>query len=279
MQFLKKGEKTYYWVIPLVSAFFWWLMLVILIAWWAGQGKPVYSFANENQTFMYISDVAATYMQGVFISFVAVQGLFFAAAAGVELYLRYIGELRPGMKNEKKVRWCYITAFVCAIIGQLFILLVSIFNTHNFGDEHVSFLVLFLIFIALSAVLSGAGLVYLELDYPRKRHIVVSLACRCLWFCCELGLVIGFGVDRHRKPNSSAVCEWVLAFIYPLYQVLMAWDLWPSNKKERGHYKDNGPYPTSEINDVHNQGENVGQLSPSISGITAEDEEKQLQQV
>lgn len=225
----------HYWVLPILSALIWWGMLTFFFTIWAHRGFPIMYWMRD-QTIMYISDIAAYELQPVFIVCASTQGILFVLALAAELYLRYDGRLREGTSMLRWVRYCSYIALTAAVIGQLCVLMVSIYNTNDYAHIHIVMLVLFVVFIAISAFFSAIGLGLQIVDYPGKRHVVVSLVLRVLWFFTEITLAIAFGATAIPHRNASAVLEWTLAIVYPVYQLAIAWDLYPSNDKYTGHY-------------------------------------------
>lgn len=246
----------HYWIMPLVAAACWWAMLIAYLAIWAAQGKPIYEFMNETDLNMiFLSDIAASgNIQPIFISLAGAQGLLFVLSLCVEMYLRDTRQLRPGAENRKHVRNSMIAAIICGIIGQLGILFVSIFNTRVFHHVHESMLVIFIVFVAISSLSSVAEYASLDKDYKLKRHVIVSLVARVIWFAVELGFAIAFGCLRNINKSRQADMEWCLCFVYPLYMFIMAWDLWPAYNKSKGHYPagDETPYdPNAPLGDAY----------------------------
>lgn len=225
----------HYWLLPVISALIWWGMLAFFFGIWAYRGFPIMYWMTD-QTIMYISDIAAYQLQPVFIVCSLTQGVLFVLSLAAELFLRYDGRLREGTRMLPWIRYCSHIALVSAVIGQLCVLMVSIYNTNDYAHIHIVMLVLFVVFIAISAGFSAIGLGLQTVDYPRKRHVIVSLSLRIFWFLTEIILAIAFGACAMPHRNTSAVLEWTLATVYPVYQLAIAWDLYPSNDKYSGHY-------------------------------------------
>lgn len=236
------------WQLPLLSGILWWAMLIALLACWSGQGKPIYSWmeSDPGQTFVYISDIAASNLQPIFISLAGAQGLLFVISLCAEMYLRNVQRLQHGIHNTRAVNWTLAFAIFMAICGELSILFVAIFNTRSFHNAHISLLIVFIVCVGVSSLGSIAEYSLLDKDYPRKRHVVVSIICRSVWFTLELALVIAFATLRFHHRSASAGCEWAISFVYPFLQLIMVWDLWPARNKQKGHYGDNHRYPTND---------------------------------
>lgn len=225
---------------------------------------PVYEWLQPTrQKFLYISHISATNLQPIFISGAGAQGLLLVLAMGAEMWLRDNGRLRTGVANRNKARIALIVALSCAIIGEFGIFFVAVFNVRSFHGAHDGLLIIFIVFVGLSSLVTIMQMIILGKDYPRKRHVMVSLYARTVWFITELALALGFAMCRHRHPNASSVCEWLVSFLYPFYMFIMSWDLWPAHDKSKGHYPHNGDYP---IGPAYNETENTT-VSPATGSI------------
>lgn len=255
----------HHWWLAVLSAIVWWGMLIALLAVWGAQGYPVYPWITDRRkTILYISDIAATNVQAVFISCSAVQGLLFVLALASERLLRHNGRLMPNHRRREK--WSSICAIVCAFVGQLGILFVSIFNTRYFSDTHSDFLIVFIVFVGVSSLFSIYEYFYLDRHYKDYLAITFSLWYKVAWFIIELAMAVGFAGTRSRHVNASAGLEWAVAFFYPFYTLIIAYDLWPAHKTEKGE-KLNPSYPdpfNQSLPDPNNvQPENLEEPNPS----------------
>lgn len=233
----------HHWWLPILSAVIWWGMLIALLSCWAAEGHPHYAWMrHDDQYILYISDIAAGKLQPVFISCSAAQGVLFILSLAAEMYLRNNGRLRPNHRKYGQV--CLGCAIGFAVVGQLGILFVSIFNTREFHDAHISLLVIFIVFVGISALFSVAEYAALDRDYTHKRHMIVGLWLKVGWFIVEFIIAVAFVSSQHSHVNTPAVLEWTVSFVYPFYQLIMAWDLWPAYNKKKGHYpRYNEMYP------------------------------------
>jgi Frag1/DRAM/Sfk1 family len=226
----------HHWGLPIVACATWWGMLIALLVCWSLQGFPVYSWMEPNkhhQTILYISDIAATNLQPIFISCASAQALFFMLTLIAERYLRHAGRLLPNWKRKEKLLAGFAIGF--GFIGQLGIIFVSTFNTHSFPEVHVAFLCVFIVFLGLSAICTGCELYILDKAYVTYKSFKISYIFKAIWWIISLGLAIAFAVcSRHHQPNAAAVCEWTLSFLYGFYLLSFVYDLWPAAKAEKG---------------------------------------------
>lgn len=238
---------SHFWLVPVCSGIIWWCMLISMLALWSNDGFPSYTWMNHpEQKILYLSDIAAEsgFHQSIFIGCSAAQGALFVLALTTETYLRNVGWLRPNHRTWGQI--CSGVAIGFALVGQLGILFVAIFNTREYHHAHISLLVVFIVFVGISAVCSCVEYYALDRGYVHKRHMIWGFWLKVVWFIVELVMVIVFGSTQHNHVNVPAVFEWIICFLYPFYHLILAWDLWPAINKSKGHYpKYNDPYPNS----------------------------------
>lgn len=243
-----------YWCLPILSAIIWWGMLIALLVYWCADGRPVYPWMDDGQTFPYISHVAATKVQGVFISCAAAQGLLFVLAMAAERYLRHAGRLPKNLRRREKIMSGFAIAW--SIIGELGILFVSIFNTVSFKYVHEAFLGVFIICIGISTVCNWIEYFYLDKNNKDVARIRWSTCLKVPWFFIALGIVIGFLACQKgygKKLDASAALEWTISFWYPFYSLILAYDLLPALNTPKHTYT-LGPsmieHSTSEMTEI-----------------------------
>lgn len=204
-----------------------------LLICWGAQGRPHYSFVTQGQVIPYISDIAATNLQPIFISCAAVQGLLMVLAMASERWLRHTGRLLPNDRKREKVFAGLAIGF--AIIGQLGILFVSIFNTRNFHKTHIGMLCVFIVGLGVSSLFFIWELLLLDRSYTNVARLRKSYIFKIIWFIISLGLALGFAIaDGHGHPNGSSGCEWALSFFYGFYLISLAYDLYPAAHTHKG---------------------------------------------
>ncbi|RLV96312.1 Protein SFK1 [Spathaspora sp. JA1] len=217
-------------------------MLIALLSCWGAQGRPIYSFMKQYQNPVYISSIAATNLQPLFISCSGFQAIFFVGTLIIAYYLRTHYKIQPYVMNYQRI--LAIISFSFAIIGQLGIVFVSIFNTAAFPKVHITFLAVFIIccFIAIVFDFSNSFIfaTYPEKLDPEHKYIIfgkrrysnlymLSFILKCVWLAVAIALVVCFGVYMSKKQRSkSAVFEWIIAFWYGLLLIMWSLDLLPS---------------------------------------------------
>lgn len=265
MPSLIRFKVIHWYLVPLIALVVWWGMLIALLLCWSIQGHPIYAFmGNTPQNPVYISDVGATNLQPLFISCVGFQAIFFAGTPLLEHYLRSSYKLQPYV-STKQPRIA-IPSIVCAVIGQLGILFVSIFNTNAFHSVHMSMVALFIVFIFFSCAFNflnsfifGWYPKRLSPDHERvifgksrwQNLYMVSFLMKCVWLMVAFICAVCFGCFMAKGNESmSARFEWTLSFWYGLLLLMWTIDLFPSAIKhyKRTHPLQYPPTPPSELN-------------------------------
>lgn len=252
-------KKFHWYIVPLVTLVVWWAMLIALMSCWSLQGRPIYSFmgANDHQDPVYISDIAATNLQPLFISCSGFQALFFVGTLVMEHYLRTFGKLQGYVSRKQPI--LALCSIVCAVIGQFGIFFVSIFNTKNFHTVHMSMLVIFIAFIFLACCFNFFNTFifgwYPHRLLPDHERVVfgsyrwqnlyfVSLILKLVWLATAATFALLFaGYNTKGNDTIAAVFEWTLSFYYGVLLVMWSIDLFPSAIK---HYKREHPEEFSQ---------------------------------
>lgn len=268
-------KKIHYYLIPLVALVVWWGMLIALMSAWSIQGHPIYWFMGEtDQNPVYISDIGATNLQPLFISCTGFQLIFFVGTLLMEYVLRRMKKLQPYVSNKQP--WFAIVSIICAVIGQLGILFVSIFNTRNFHTVHITMVGVFIFFIFWACFFNFLNS-FIFGNFPQRLHpnhervifgkhrwanlYMVSFFFKLLWLIVAVILAAFFGYEmKHDNDSISACFEWTISFWYGLLLVFWAIDLFPSAVK---HYRirhpeqypafvDRHKEPMAEVHDPNN---------------------------
>lgn len=243
---LLRFTKIHYYLIPLVALVVWWGMLIALLSAWSLQGHPIYWFMNgEFQNPVYISDVGATNLQPVFIACTGFQLIFFVGTLVMEYVLRTRQKLQPyvSLKQPKFA----IVSIICALIGELGILMVSIFKTNKFHSVHISMVGVFIFFVFWACFFNFLNS-FIFGNFPQRLHpnhekvifgshrwanlYMLSFFIKLFWLCAAVVFAVFFGYNMKKGNNSlSAIFEWTISFWYGLLLLLWAMDLFPSAVK------------------------------------------------
>lgn len=244
---VKMLKLFHHWWLPILAAATWWSMVVALLILWSRDGFVNYSAATKpRQTVMYISDVGATKYKPIFVGCSAAQGLLFTLSVASEFYLRRIGRLRRHC--HWWANWALGLSLLFVLMGQLGILFVAIFDLNAYPSTHVSMLVVFIVFVGVSALLNVASFAALDMTYMNMNRVKIGLWLKVGWFLIEFVLAVLFVGSQLIFVNVPAVFEWAISFLYPFYMLIMAYDLWPAHGKTKGHYpKYNMEYPGQDL--------------------------------
>lgn len=228
-------------------------MLIALLSAWYIQGSPIYDFMHgESQTPVYISDIGATNLQPLFISCTGFQLIFFLGTLVMEFVLRKKLKLQPYVSKKQTV--FAIISIICATIGQLGILFVSIFNTKNFHTVHLTMVGVFIFFVFWACFFNFLNS-FIFGNYPQRlcpnhervvfgKHrwanlYMVSFFIKLVWLMAAVAFAVIFGyMMKKRKRSLSAAFEWTISFWYGLLLLLWSMDLFPSAVK---HYRVHHP--------------------------------------
>lgn len=252
----------HHWGLPLVGAVCWSGMLIALITCWAVQGHPRYDFLADNKNIVFISDVAATNLQPIFISCASVEAICYVCTMVSERYLRHAGRLLPNYRKTEKVLSGLSIGF--GVIGQVGIICVSCFNTVLFTTVHMTMLCVFLGGVGISAFLTICEFVLLDRAYKEVNHLRISYSLKALWFITALSLAIAFGVESlHGSKNVAAVLEWCLALSWGFYLLTLVYDLLPAAKTPKGQLLEKK---------LGNELTRVASWVPGMSGVSEDDD-------
>lgn len=245
---LLRFKKIHYYLIPLVALVVWWGMLIAMLAAWSIQGHPIYWFMLGYQDPVYISDIGATNLQPLFISCTGFQLIFFVGTLVMEYVLRRMKKLQPYVSNKQP--WFAIVSIVCAIIGQLGILFVSIFNTRSYHTVHITMVAVFIFFVFWACFFNFFNS-FIFGNFPQRLHpnhervifgthrwanlYMVSFFAKLFWLIAAVIFAAFFGYNMKVGNDSiSAAFEWTISFWYGLLLMFWAIDLFPSAVK---HYR------------------------------------------
>lgn len=244
---LLRFKKLHYYLIPIVALVVWWGQLIALLVAWYVQGSPTYN-SGKHQNPVYISDIGATNLQPLFIACTGFQLIFFLGTLIMEFVLRKKRKLQPYVSKKQTI--FAIISIICAVIGQLGILFVSIFKTTRFHTVHLSFVGVFIFFIFWACFFNFLNS-FIFGNYPQRlcpnhekvvfgNHrwanlYMVSFFIKLLWLMAALSFAVVFGYYmKHGNRSLSASFEWTIAFWYGLLLLLWSLDLFPSAVK---HYR------------------------------------------
>ena len=236
-------QVIHYYLIPIVALIVWWGMLIAMLICWGVQGHPIYSFMNgEYQSPVYLSDIGATNLQPLFISCAGFQAIFFVGTLIAGMFLRKTNRIQPYISYHQPR--LAIASIILAIIGQLGILFVSIFNTKNFHSVHLTMVGIFIAFIFFSCCCDfGVSFIFgtrPSLLDPVHETVIfgngrlsnlyfLSFVSKIVWLVVAIVFAACFGYYmKHGDDSLSAKFEWCICFWYGFLLVLWSIDMVPS---------------------------------------------------
>lgn len=159
--------------------------------------------------------------------------MFFILSLAAERYLRHAGRLQPINRRRERVTAAFAILF--AIVGQIGITLVAVFNTVDHPHTHLAMLTVFIVFVAFSVICTTYEFFVLDKEYKETHRLRISYFLKCVWLLFALIFAIAFVVLWARKLHvMAAVFEWTLSFFYGFYLFILSYDLYPAAKTEKG---------------------------------------------
>ncbi|KAH3687524.1 hypothetical protein WICPIJ_001486 [Wickerhamomyces pijperi] len=247
-----KAIKTHKWVqyVALFSGVPWTIVLITFLAYWKSQGSPVYPWMipSDSETAtdadawkhyvhmnpVYISDVAATKLQPLFITGCLLTALMYLPCLTFEAVMRF--KTTYANAKVKWLRYLNLGVLLFAFGGQIGIFLVSVFNTRLHPHLHQIFLTVFILGIVGQLICQIVQHGVLTHNYPKlfahetkrftmKNPFWVSLISRIAFTIVAAVLVIMFKVVNFESYGMNARFEWTLSFFYNFLFPITWYDL------------------------------------------------------
>ncbi|GAA97230.1 uncharacterized protein L969DRAFT_42935 [Mixia osmundae IAM 14324] len=253
---LHRFTRHGYWLFPLGATLCWLATLGGLLGLWLGKDDHRRYRSTESNVVVFVSDVGASHL-ALFIPGCALVFVFYVSSLVTERWLRHIERL-PGTHGRRELV-LDLLAVVCGFIGGLALLMLSIFNAFDYSTVHWSMTVLFVIFVALSAIFQTAEVLLLGRYDPDSRHlkrnailkivivtvaIIVAIAFAALYGKCrgEGSLGPGRASNCDAITGAAGICEWTVSFILAGYFATLILDLYPSWKTSPRHHGSDEKY-------------------------------------
>ncbi|KAH8106661.1 Frag1/DRAM/Sfk1 [Phellopilus nigrolimitatus] len=223
----------YVWV-PLAAATMWFGTVLALLITWLRSGRPHYVSMADDQNIAYISDVAADFLKPLFVTGCAITAVGFFLSLSIERWARHDGRLLPNMRRREKVM--STLAIIWSFIGGVGLILLSIFDTKRHPRLHRVFLLIFVVGTALSAIFTIIEFRWLDKTYgSRYRALRGGYIFKTVFAVILIALAIAFGALLDSSdPDSGAIIEWTIAFLYTFYLLSFWWDLRQSGGLSKG---------------------------------------------
>lgn len=290
-----KRPGNYFFIVPWIAFIPWYGMLIAMLICWAAQGHPIYWFMHTEQFPVYISDIGATNLRPLFIACAGWQGLGYVITIACE-YFQRAGRWPFRMPNSKSPhveaeydnvssyterllhsrllmppyytkheRNLIFASFVLGCIGEIALLMCSIFSTAKYHHVHISMVAIFCIFMLLSIVCLTAEyfsmgrhyasihpLAATKADFDPSNptnidslpwnkwtgHIwnkfTISATLKTIWCIAAIVWAICFGAIH---DNSKSACfEWLLAFWFGIIFMIISADFYLGSLYKRSKY-------------------------------------------
>lgn len=243
------GIHGFYYLLPILTFCFWTTAIVGLLGLWVHDGYERYQ--RTEATIVFISDVGAAH-RTFFIIFCALTATFYILTTFAERHLRHQRRIPGSIRKKQTV--LDIFSVICAIIGSLGLLFLSIFDAFDYSRVHWSMTVVFIVFVALSVLFQTLQVFSLSHDHDRLKTLKVMAVIKALILGLAIAIAIAFaatyGVCRgdvnpgdqrcDRIVSAAAVCEWTVAFILDIYFLTYVVDLWPAHKRAQKGLSEDG---------------------------------------
>ncbi|SCU94504.1 LADA_0G08922g1_1 [Lachancea dasiensis] len=275
---------NYFFLVPWIAFIPWYGMLIAMLVCWAAQGHPIYWFVHIYQFPVYISHIGATNLRPLFISCAGWQGLGYCITIACEYFQRSgrwpfqrsalassstadhasssvshetlkssYGDMLRSAKflmppyYTRHERNCIFASFVLGVIGEVCLLMCTIFSTVDYHTVHLTMVGLFCAFMFLSICCNTAEYLMMGRHYAqlhpladpqdklvetRWNHWVghsfnkytISAIAKMIWLAAALTWALCFA---GLEDNSKSSCfEWLLAFWFGLIFVIISIDFY-----------------------------------------------------
>ncbi|PIL35690.1 hypothetical protein GSI_02420 [Ganoderma sinense ZZ0214-1] len=171
----------------------------------------------------YISDIGAEGLKPLFITGCSITAACFVMSLVVERWLRYRGRLVPTMRRRERI--LSTLAILGSVIGGAGLILLSIFDTKRHHSLHRTFLLVFILGVALSAIFTIAEFHFISRDFEEIRRLRYAYIVKGVIVAVLILLAIAFTVALYTASNAGAVLEWIIAFGFTFYLVTFIWDI------------------------------------------------------
>ncbi|PPR03679.1 hypothetical protein CVT24_007800, partial [Panaeolus cyanescens] len=171
--------------------------------------------------------IGASYLKPLFIAGCSVTAASFFLSLVIERYLRHSG-------REQVLA---SLAVLGSAIGGLGLILLSVFDTKHFPSVHRSFLIVFIVGVALSAIFTIAEYRYISQDFEGLQELKIAYIVKGVITLILIALSIAFAVTLFRATDVGAVLEWVIAFGFTFFLLTFVSDLRQSKNRERGELR------------------------------------------
>lgn len=242
------------------------MLLGLLLGWIVNKDARRLPTMNSSAHIAYISHIGATNLQPLFIAGCIITAVFLDLSFLSERWLRHQGRLVPNTSLSQKV--ISGLSILCALVGTVGLICLSIFKTGTYTQQHNIFLCLFIggylfsaFFICWEYQRLGISLSFLSspsllepctdrfppfVEYKEHRMLRASFWVKLVFILVEIALLICFGVlGRLKKRDAAAVFEWIVSFVFTFYVLSFVIDLYPAVRTKSPDARFTKPIPSA----------------------------------
>ncbi|KAH3662005.1 hypothetical protein OGAPHI_006186 [Ogataea philodendri] len=253
--------------LPLLSVAAWWAMLIAMVVCWVAQGRPNYEDLHVYMAHLiiYLSNVGATNLQGLFIAGAATMGVFFVWTMIEEMYLRSRRKrfLLPSFRRTATV--LHVACIIFTFLSSLSIFLVSCLKDTKFSTAHYTFVALFIVLNLFWAICNISLYFIYWKHYPHFPWFKWSACLKLVWLILAIGLAIGYVVtmrvanfrgNQSKLWGVSGVLEWTLCFWFGVVFFILSVDIGLRSKGDADYPTDSSSDWDKENNQSHRSHDN-----------------------
>lgn len=266
---------NYSFLLPIIAFIPWYGMLITMLICWAAQGHPIYWFMHQEQFPVYISDIGATNLRPLFISCAGWQGLGYFLTVICDLWQRgaFANRFKCGSfklqpffsKHEPRL---IFSAAIIGGLGEIGLLMCSIFSTALYPHVHISMVSVFVVLMFISVCCYSAAYFIMGKHYALlhplanlnnydnamtnfndlklsewRGHIwnkfTISATAKMIWLTCALIWAICFGALD--DDSKSSCFEWLLAFWFGILFIIISIDFYLGSRFKHSKFFNNIP--------------------------------------
>ncbi|KAG7837251.1 hypothetical protein KL939_000355 [Ogataea angusta] len=238
-------------ILPLLSVAAWWGMLIAMIVCWVAQGRPNYEQEHIYMAHLivYLSNVGATNLQGLFIAGTATMGVFFVWSVVEETYLRSRRKRYLLPRFRRTATALHVACIILTFLASLSIFFVSCFKDTEYDTVHLTFVGIFIVLDLFWAICNISLYFIYARHYTHFKWFKWSAWLKVVWLIVGIGLAVGYVAcmrvasihgDASRLWGVSAVFEWALCFWFGVIMFLFSVDLGLRSKADSDYQTDSG---------------------------------------
>ncbi|PVH94232.1 hypothetical protein DM02DRAFT_475062, partial [Periconia macrospinosa] len=205
---------------PVLAGTIWFLTLASMLSTWIVRGRPRYKELTIREHNSFISDIGAFQLKPVFLIGGILTAFFFTSTMVVVHLSRYDERMYSmQMQDMAWKRWVSAVAMSSGIVAGLGLILLTIFDTFRFHQEHA--VLLLVCFVGLVSCMLLTVVVYFDQMWnhlsPSRRlraYCLISTAIVAVDFVLGVAFYTLLQLSFWR---TSGILEWVMAFTGAFY--------------------------------------------------------------